>query len=200
MFPQIFSQNVSDTEKIIITSAMKELTNENIENSIADIAKKLPDKNIALNLMNNEEIKNWKEYINYDTYEYHTKYDEFENEIYNNIKMDFDGYSNLIYIKSCSWLLDECEKIIKNMVNYQKYDCKKIYNKNLILYEYCALVNNYDEKYEVICNWKENKKHLPYNIIKNILETKGYNMLILEDSINFYLELKLNKKRERDNN
>lgn len=194
----MFSGNITQTENFIITDTISSLSNKEIENSIINISKKLPDKNTTINLINDTKTKNWREYINYDTYIYHTKYDTYNNEIYNNMKYNFDGYSNLVYIKSCAWLLDECEKIIKNIVNNQKYEYKKIYNQNLELYEYCALINHYDVNYDVMLNWEENKKQLPFNLVKSILEKKGYEIMFSEDNAKFYLEIKLNKKRERE--
>lgn len=191
--------NITETDSYLIYKALDNLDNDKLVNSVVNVSEKIPNKNIVEDLINDTENKNWKEYIGYDNYVYHTKYDKYDNQYkYNDEKYNF------LYLKCCGFLLDEIEKMIKEIVNCENnvMYCKKQYTK----IDFCTIDqtsfirNNNKTKFEflndVLLKWDNEKKVYPFNFVKNIIEQKGYEFDISENSDYYELTLKINEKRE----
>jgi hypothetical protein len=193
--------NFTETERQILYESVNTMNNKDLENSIEHISNKIPNKYIVSDLINDPENKNWKEYVGYDNYVYHTKYDKYDNECkYSNEKYNF------LYLKCCGFLLDEIENMIKNIVNSETniMSCKKKYNKiNFCGIEQISFISNskttkYDYLNDVLLKWDTENKIYPFNFVKNIIEKKGYDLSISENLDYYEFVIKINEKRERE--
>ena len=198
---------ITETEKYIIHDALENLNTQQIEKSILNISGKIPDKNISLELINDLNNKNRKEYISYDNYIYHKKYDKYDCVKYNIIDEKQKKYFNMLYIQCCSWLIDEIENMIANIVNCEinnNYEYKKIYdNNNITNIMMMSLLKSYnDVKYTyckiVVDTWFSKKMILPYDYVKDIVNKKGYDIYINTTDEKIELIIKITKKRERE--
>ena len=179
-----------------------------IIDSISDIVEQIPDSHKILKEL--EEFENAKkEYALYDQPVSSELNIEKEN-----ITLKDNTYYGICYINTCSWFIDELEKIIARMKSENK-------KKMSITYEYedisdiqVGLIfhNKQQNKHidEIHMKWKEHNYEHPYSFISNMFSQKGY-MLNYSCDIKQYktkftynklftytLNVDINLKRQRD--
>jgi hypothetical protein len=188
-----------------ICGIMENGTDDNIKNNIVKSMNKIPDVSIVNKLLANKET-----------------YDEYAKTKYDNIKYEYADWAILKYVEGCSWLIDEMELLIKNMVNSYETNISKEYvfelnpnnfldktyanmiilTHNTPLYLYISCLGFVNTELNVL--WNELEYELPYDLIKNNMNKKGY-ILDLTHRFNdtnkeheYTINIKTSKKRERN--
>lgn len=194
--------NLNDVEYNILLETLSYVNNNAVENSVKLLSNIIPDTKTSIDMIEDDNNKNWDEYVSYYEYTYHRKYDKHDNNKYDNFKIKDSGVNNMIYIKSCGVLLNFIERMIRNMVNYEKYNqVENIDIDNACPYLCFSLIENYHEKTPmyIIEQWMQEKKTLPYQLIKHVISEKGYDFNIKKKNNIWTLELSIsNKKRQRE--
>lgn len=185
--------NLQNTETFanILYNVTKDLSSQTISKNIIKLTETIPTSDIANKLMAEPNIKD--KYIGYDQYEIHNKYKKYKQDIQNDI--EFIGYAKIQYINVCSWLIDEIEKLICDIVNTNKHTLDKFYYTDNYI-DNLALTTDTNDP--IITAWINMKLELPFSLITNIMLNKGFYISVNLEELDCYqvykLKLSMNKR------
>lgn len=193
-------------ENYLMLDGFKNLTNKHLEDSIINVSNIIPDKNTVTELITDIKQKNWKEYISYDNYVYHKKYDTIEIKKYEIINKHNDDKYNFLYVQCCALLLTEIESIIKSIVNEENLNnnhskTKIYYKKSIMCKMYIAMLQKQPDTseihciYEILEIWFKDQKTRPFDFVKKIIVDKGYDLYVNETEDSYELTVNINTNR-----
>jgi hypothetical protein len=114
----------------------------------------------------------------------------------------------LMYINTCSWLLETIKFYIDEMTEIGNNICQKEYTNSNYMHEmaFTSVYNN--NSYSHTKYWSEKGLELPFNLVKRIVEEKGYIVTVNETGYRehpysewitvYNLQIRKSNRRQRD--